>query len=50
MIELDATYDVLSVSRDRQKIDTYKRRLEKAQDFAEQLMSTETPPIAQLGK
>ncbi len=48
MNELDTYYDVLSISRDRQKLERTIVRLERAQDFVEQLLSEDTSPISQI--
>ena len=46
--QLDAFYDIINVSRDRQKLERTIYQLERAHNFAEQLLSTETSPIAQI--
>ena len=46
--ELDSFYNIVNVGRDRQKLERTIYRLERAHDFAEQLMSSETSPITQL--
>ena len=48
MNELDDFFDIVTVSRDRQKLERTIFRLERAHDFAEQLLSSDTSPIAQI--
>ena len=48
MNEVDDFYDIVNVSRDRQKLERTIFRLERAHDFAEQLLSSDTSPIAQI--
>ena len=48
MNELDDFYDIVTLSRDRQKLERTIFRLERAHDFAEQLLSSNTSPIAQI--
>ena len=48
MNELDDFYDIVSVSKDRQRLERTIFRLERAHDFAEQLLSSDTSPIAQI--
>lgn len=46
--EIDAFFDTVSVGRDRQKLERAIFRLERAHEFAKQLISEDTSPIAQL--
>ena len=46
--EIDVFYDTVSVGRDRQKVERTIFRLQRAHDFAKQLLSDETSPITQL--
>ena len=46
--ELDTFYNIVSVSHDRQRLERTIYHLEGAHKFAEQLLSTETSPIAQI--
>ena len=46
--EIDAFFDTVSVGRDRQKLERAVFRLERAHEFAKQLISEETSPITQL--
>ncbi len=48
MLEIDTFYDTLTLGRDRQKIERTIFRLQTAHDFAKQLLSADTSPIAQL--
>lgn len=48
MMEVDSFYDTLSVATDRQRVEKIIFRLQRANDFAEQLLSKETSPITQL--
>ena len=48
MNQLDEYYDIVSVSRDRQRLERSIYRLESAHDFAEKLLEEHTSPIAQI--
>ena len=48
MVQIDEFYETIAVARDRQRIERTIYRLEHAHDFAKQLLSPETSPIAQL--
>jgi sugar lactone lactonase YvrE len=46
--EVEAFFDTVAVSADRQRVEKTIYRLQRAHDFARQLMASETSPITQL--